>query len=184
MDFPWFHDLDNYTNSFERPELPDLLKSCFNFDDIWLVDVTQQLLIYVQYYVSFVQIWTLRVELFLASCKYIVIRSNLWDWTGPRLHGSFFIKLLFPQERWEKADLEKNVLLEGFVAFGGGKNQCPGRLEKLTVCVGTKNICVSSYVLIIVFFLDKSLLETSWDIFAKFYWTCHFWHNWTWIRKH
>ncbi|XP_067239268.1 24-hydroxycholesterol 7-alpha-hydroxylase [Chanodichthys erythropterus] len=33
----------------------------------------------------------------------------------------------FKPERWEKADLEKNVLLEGFVAFGGGKNQCPGR---------------------------------------------------------
>ncbi|KTF93879.1 hypothetical protein cypCar_00004684 [Cyprinus carpio] len=37
----------------------------------------------------------------------------------------------FKPERWEKADLEKNVLLEGFVAFGGGGNQCPGRLEKL-----------------------------------------------------
>uniref|UniRef100_A0A8C2G9J5 Cytochrome P450, family 39, subfamily A, polypeptide 1 n=1 Tax=Cyprinus carpio TaxID=7962 RepID=A0A8C2G9J5_CYPCA len=33
----------------------------------------------------------------------------------------------FKPERWEKADLEKNVLLEGFVAFGGGGNQCPGR---------------------------------------------------------
>uniref|UniRef100_A0A673MGM8 24-hydroxycholesterol 7-alpha-hydroxylase-like n=1 Tax=Sinocyclocheilus rhinocerous TaxID=307959 RepID=A0A673MGM8_9TELE len=33
----------------------------------------------------------------------------------------------FKPERWEKADLEKNVHLEGFVAFGGGKNQCPGR---------------------------------------------------------
>uniref|UniRef100_A0A8C2D5Y5 Cytochrome P450, family 39, subfamily A, polypeptide 1 n=1 Tax=Cyprinus carpio TaxID=7962 RepID=A0A8C2D5Y5_CYPCA len=37
----------------------------------------------------------------------------------------------FKPERWEMADLEKNVHLEGFVAFGGGKNQCPGRLEKL-----------------------------------------------------
>ncbi|XP_048840981.1 24-hydroxycholesterol 7-alpha-hydroxylase isoform X3 [Brienomyrus brachyistius] len=32
----------------------------------------------------------------------------------------------FWPERWEKADLEKNVFLEGFVAFGGGRNQCPG----------------------------------------------------------
>lgn len=48
-----------------------------------------------------------------------------------RLSGLFLMKLFFPQERWETADLEKNVLLEGFVAFGGGKNQCPGRLEKL-----------------------------------------------------
>ncbi|KAI4872636.1 hypothetical protein NFI96_016794, partial [Prochilodus magdalenae] len=33
----------------------------------------------------------------------------------------------FKPERWENADLVKNVFLEGFVAFGGGKNQCPGR---------------------------------------------------------
>ncbi|KAL0967474.1 hypothetical protein UPYG_G00252710 [Umbra pygmaea] len=33
----------------------------------------------------------------------------------------------FKPERWEKADLGKNVFLEGFVAFGGGRNQCPGR---------------------------------------------------------
>ncbi|XP_042563157.1 24-hydroxycholesterol 7-alpha-hydroxylase-like [Clupea harengus] len=33
----------------------------------------------------------------------------------------------FKPERWEKADLVKNVFLEGFVAFGGGKYQCPGR---------------------------------------------------------
>ncbi|XP_072552049.1 24-hydroxycholesterol 7-alpha-hydroxylase [Salminus brasiliensis] len=33
----------------------------------------------------------------------------------------------FKPERWEKADLAKNFFLEGFVAFGGGKYQCPGR---------------------------------------------------------
>ncbi|XP_035630868.1 24-hydroxycholesterol 7-alpha-hydroxylase [Oncorhynchus keta] len=33
----------------------------------------------------------------------------------------------FKPERWDKADLVKNVFLEGFVAFGGGRNQCPGR---------------------------------------------------------
>ena len=31
------------------------------------------------------------------------------------------------QKRWEKADLEKNLFLDGFVAFGGGRYQCPGR---------------------------------------------------------
>lgn len=45
----------------------------------------------------------------------------------------FVMKLFFPQERWEKADLVKNVFLEGFVAFGGGKYQCPGRLAKQTL---------------------------------------------------
>ncbi|XP_028822223.1 24-hydroxycholesterol 7-alpha-hydroxylase-like isoform X2 [Denticeps clupeoides] len=34
----------------------------------------------------------------------------------------------FRPERWEQADLVKNAFLEGFVAFGGGKYQCPGRV--------------------------------------------------------
>ncbi|XP_075717070.1 24-hydroxycholesterol 7-alpha-hydroxylase [Rhinoderma darwinii] len=34
---------------------------------------------------------------------------------------------MFRPERWKKANLEKNVFLDGFVAFGGGKFQCPGR---------------------------------------------------------
>ncbi|KAM8953269.1 24-hydroxycholesterol 7-alpha-hydroxylase [Pelodytes ibericus] len=33
----------------------------------------------------------------------------------------------FKPKRWKKANLEKNVFLDGFVAFGGGKYQCPGR---------------------------------------------------------
>lgn len=34
------------------------------------------------------------------------------------------------KERWKEADIEKNVFLDGFVAFGGGRYQCPGRLVK------------------------------------------------------
>lgn len=30
-------------------------------------------------------------------------------------------------ERWMEADLEKNLFLDGFIAFGGGRYQCPGR---------------------------------------------------------
>ncbi|XP_069461906.1 24-hydroxycholesterol 7-alpha-hydroxylase [Ambystoma mexicanum] len=33
----------------------------------------------------------------------------------------------FQPERWKKANLGKNVFLDGFVAFGGGRYQCPGR---------------------------------------------------------
>ncbi|XP_033001473.1 24-hydroxycholesterol 7-alpha-hydroxylase isoform X1 [Lacerta agilis] len=33
----------------------------------------------------------------------------------------------FKPDRWKEANLEKNVSLEGFVAFGGGAHQCPGR---------------------------------------------------------
>ncbi|XP_025078738.1 24-hydroxycholesterol 7-alpha-hydroxylase-like isoform X1 [Pomacea canaliculata] len=33
----------------------------------------------------------------------------------------------FLPERWQSADLEKNIFLDGFIAFGGGRYQCPGR---------------------------------------------------------
>ncbi|KAK3098273.1 hypothetical protein FSP39_017797 [Pinctada imbricata] len=32
-------------------------------------------------------------------------------------------------DRWRNADLEKNLFLDGFVAFGGGRYQCPGRYD-------------------------------------------------------
>ncbi|XP_052709047.1 24-hydroxycholesterol 7-alpha-hydroxylase-like [Crassostrea angulata] len=33
----------------------------------------------------------------------------------------------FNPDRWNTSDLEKNLYLEGFIAFGGGRYQCPGR---------------------------------------------------------
>lgn len=39
-------------------------------------------------------------------------------------------KSFFPQDRWKEANLEKNAFLDSFVAFGGGKHQCPGRSVK------------------------------------------------------
>ncbi|KAM5165073.1 24-hydroxycholesterol 7-alpha-hydroxylase [Mantella aurantiaca] len=33
----------------------------------------------------------------------------------------------FKPERWTEETVEKNVFLTGFIAFGGGKHQCPGR---------------------------------------------------------
>ncbi|CAC5409937.1 CYP39A1 [Mytilus coruscus] len=35
--------------------------------------------------------------------------------------------LMYKPERWKEADIDKNVFLDGFVAFGGGRYQCPGR---------------------------------------------------------
>lgn len=32
-----------------------------------------------------------------------------------------------PQDRWLACDLERNQFLDGFVGFGGGRYQCPGR---------------------------------------------------------
>jgi len=44
------------------------------------------------------------------------------------MHKNYIINCLYiKQERWEDADLEKNLFLDGFVAFGGGRYQCPGR---------------------------------------------------------
>ncbi|XP_053794769.1 24-hydroxycholesterol 7-alpha-hydroxylase isoform X5 [Vidua chalybeata] len=34
---------------------------------------------------------------------------------------------VFKPDRWKEANLEKNAFLDSFVAFGGGKHQCPGR---------------------------------------------------------
>jgi 24-hydroxycholesterol 7alpha-hydroxylase len=33
----------------------------------------------------------------------------------------------FKPDRWKKAELDKNLFLDGFVGFGGGRYQCPGR---------------------------------------------------------
>nr|XP_022293629.1 24-hydroxycholesterol 7-alpha-hydroxylase-like [Crassostrea virginica] len=33
----------------------------------------------------------------------------------------------FNPDRWRTSDLEKNLFMEGFIAFGGGRYQCPGR---------------------------------------------------------
>ncbi|XP_067840594.1 24-hydroxycholesterol 7-alpha-hydroxylase [Heptranchias perlo] len=33
----------------------------------------------------------------------------------------------FLPDRWKEADLERHVFLDGFMAFGGGRYQCPGR---------------------------------------------------------
>lgn len=35
--------------------------------------------------------------------------------------------LLIQQERWLECDIDKNQFLPGFIAFGGGRYQCPGR---------------------------------------------------------
>ncbi|XP_069879698.1 24-hydroxycholesterol 7-alpha-hydroxylase isoform X2 [Dipodomys merriami] len=45
---------------------------------------------------------------------------------------------LFKPERWRKANLEKHAFLDGFIGFGGGKFQCPGRwfaLLEIEICL-------------------------------------------------
>ncbi|XP_007901478.1 24-hydroxycholesterol 7-alpha-hydroxylase isoform X2 [Callorhinchus milii] len=47
-----------------------------------------------------------------------------------RSPGAIARKVVRPlkiKERWKEADLEKHVFLNGFIGFGGGRYQCPGR---------------------------------------------------------
>ncbi|XP_054110034.1 24-hydroxycholesterol 7-alpha-hydroxylase isoform X2 [Callithrix jacchus] len=58
---------------------------------------------------------------------------------------------LFKPERWEKANLEKHCFLDCFMAFGGGKFQCPGRwfaLLEIQMCI-----------ILILYKYDCSLLD-------------------------
>ncbi|XP_051501448.1 24-hydroxycholesterol 7-alpha-hydroxylase-like isoform X2 [Myxocyprinus asiaticus] len=72
----------------------------------------------------------LKLQNYIIPSGDMLMLSPYWAHRNPKL---FPDPEDFKPERWEKADLEKNVFLEGFVAFGGGKNQCPGR--KLSACV-------------------------------------------------
>ncbi|XP_078011458.1 24-hydroxycholesterol 7-alpha-hydroxylase isoform X2 [Phascolarctos cinereus] len=65
----------------------------------------------------------------------MLMMSPFWIHRNPKY---FPEPELFKPERWEKANLEKNAFLDGFVAFGGGKYPCPGRwfaLLEIEICV-------------------------------------------------
>lgn len=54
----------------------------------------------------------------------LLMLSPYWAHRNPRL---FEKPETFYPDRWKSADLEKNLFLDGFIAFGGGRYQCPGR---------------------------------------------------------
>nr|KAF6341104.1 cytochrome P450 family 39 subfamily A member 1 [Myotis myotis] len=57
----------------------------------------------------------------------------------------------FKPERWKEANLEKHAFLDGFVAFGSGKYQCPGRwLAMLEI-----EMCI----ILLFYYYDCSLLD-------------------------
>lgn len=58
---------------------------------------------------------------------------------------------LFKPERWEKANLEKHTFLDYFMAFGGGKFQCPGRWFALAE--------IQVYIIFILYKYDCRLLD-------------------------
>ncbi|XP_054578068.1 24-hydroxycholesterol 7-alpha-hydroxylase isoform X2 [Eptesicus fuscus] len=58
---------------------------------------------------------------------------------------------LFKPERWKEANLEKHAFLDGFVAFGSGKYQCPGRwfaMLEIEMCI-----------ILLFYYYDCSLLD-------------------------
>uniref|UniRef100_A0A8C9WEN5 Cytochrome P450, family 39, subfamily A, polypeptide 1 n=1 Tax=Scleropages formosus TaxID=113540 RepID=A0A8C9WEN5_SCLFO len=69
----------------------------------------------------------LRMQGYVIPQGDLLMLSPYWAHRNPRF---FPDPEEFRPERWETADWEKNVFLEGFVAFGGGRNQCPGRSEQ------------------------------------------------------
>ncbi|XP_066491528.1 24-hydroxycholesterol 7-alpha-hydroxylase isoform X2 [Tiliqua scincoides] len=54
----------------------------------------------------------------------LLLLSPYWIHRNPKY---FPEPQMFKPDRWKEANLEKNAFLEGFVAFGGGTHQCPGR---------------------------------------------------------
>uniref|UniRef100_H3AEJ7 Cytochrome P450 family 39 subfamily A member 1 n=1 Tax=Latimeria chalumnae TaxID=7897 RepID=H3AEJ7_LATCH len=66
----------------------------------------------------------LKVQNYIIPPGDMLMMSPFWAHRNPKY---FPEPEQFIPERWRKADLEKNVFLDGFVAFGGGRYQCPGR---------------------------------------------------------
>uniref|UniRef100_A0A8C6RU47 24-hydroxycholesterol 7-alpha-hydroxylase n=1 Tax=Nannospalax galili TaxID=1026970 RepID=A0A8C6RU47_NANGA len=65
----------------------------------------------------------------------LLMLSPFWLHRNPKY---FSEPELFKPERWEKANLEKHAFLDCFMAFGGGKFQCPGRwfaLAEIQICI-------------------------------------------------
>ncbi|XP_029801293.1 24-hydroxycholesterol 7-alpha-hydroxylase [Suricata suricatta] len=78
----------------------------------------------------------------------LLMLSPFWLHRNPKL---FPEPEVFKPERWEKANLEKHAFLDGFMAFGSGKFQCPGRwfaLLEIQICI-----------ILILYKYDCSLLD-------------------------
>ncbi|XP_030054636.1 24-hydroxycholesterol 7-alpha-hydroxylase isoform X2 [Microcaecilia unicolor] len=54
----------------------------------------------------------------------VLMMSPFWMHRNPKY---FPEPEVFKPERWKKANIEKNIFLDGFIGFGGGQLFCPGR---------------------------------------------------------
>ncbi|XP_042689405.1 24-hydroxycholesterol 7-alpha-hydroxylase, partial [Centrocercus urophasianus] len=66
----------------------------------------------------------IRIQSFTIPAGDMLMLSPYWLHRNPKY---FPDPEMFKPDRWKEANLEKNAFLDGFVAFGGGKHQCPGR---------------------------------------------------------
>ncbi|XP_053236270.1 24-hydroxycholesterol 7-alpha-hydroxylase isoform X4 [Podarcis raffonei] len=64
------------------------------------------------------------IQNFVIPAGDLLVLSPYWIHRNPKY---FPEPNTFKPDRWKEANLEKNVSLEGFVAFGAGGHQCPGR---------------------------------------------------------
>ncbi|XP_053140046.1 24-hydroxycholesterol 7-alpha-hydroxylase isoform X2 [Hemicordylus capensis] len=66
----------------------------------------------------------IKVQNFVIPAGDLLMLSPYWIHRNPKY---FPEPQLFKPDRWKEENLEKNSFLEGFVAFGAGAHQCPGR---------------------------------------------------------
>ncbi|XP_007901477.1 24-hydroxycholesterol 7-alpha-hydroxylase isoform X1 [Callorhinchus milii] len=66
----------------------------------------------------------LKIKNYIVPPGDILMLSLFWAHRNPKY---FPEPEKFLPERWKEADLEKHVFLNGFIGFGGGRYQCPGR---------------------------------------------------------
>ncbi|KAM4835053.1 24-hydroxycholesterol 7-alpha-hydroxylase [Thomomys bottae] len=85
---------------------------------------------------------------FTVPCGDLLVASPFWLHRNPKY---FPEPELFKPERWKKANLEKHVFLDGFLAFGGGKFQCPGRWFSL--------LEIEIFIILMLYKYDCCLLD-------------------------
>ncbi|KAM6280109.1 24-hydroxycholesterol 7-alpha-hydroxylase [Porphyrio hochstetteri] len=65
-----------------------------------------------------------KIQNFTVPAGDMLMLSPYWFHRNPKY---FPDPEMYKPDRWKEANLEKNAFLDSFVAFGGGKHQCPGR---------------------------------------------------------
>lgn len=78
----------------------------------------------------------------------LLVLSPFWLHRNPKY---FPEPETFRPERWKEANLEKHAFLDGFLAFGTGKYQCPGRWFALSE--------IQVFIILMLYKYDCSLLD-------------------------